>query len=55
MWTATDKDGKPRYLRRNGQVVILIKDKKMSNCEAVPEGYEVSKINGKLFCKPYPP
>lgn len=44
-------DNKPRFLRKVGGVVYVTKNKKIANCDSVPEGWIVADINGHLVCK----
>ena len=46
VWIKISKiDGKPRYIKRFGNIVLLTKDKKGALSE-VPEGWEVIELSG---------
>ena len=45
----TDADGKDRFLRRNGDNVILTREKRGNLLDEIPAGWDVKRLpNGKL-------
>jgi len=49
VWNKRDpSDGKPRFIRKEGQNIILTKEKRGNLSEDIPSGWTVIDKNGRL-------
>lgn len=49
VWTRIDpSDGKPRFLRKQGQNVILTREKWGTLLDEIPDGWRIIERNGHL-------
>lgn len=48
VWSEIDIDGKARFLRKEGEEVVLTKEKRGNLADEVPQGFKVIKKNKRL-------